>query len=220
MLNNDRLFIHQERNKVLFDPVSSENAKNLHGEKGFVKKGKWFERTITVKGEDGLNYKLNKSSFINFLNAQYKNDPNFKKLDKRWLVGSSDKKVLEAFKKFTGPSDAQKNLKTLTALRSSSNLLGQKTQSDLEKLGGVCLASRKNASGFFEGTAIFKEKSKWVLYICSSQGNQLDNEEKFSELMEITAQQLANKRIIPEAYVIDGKETNATNRTFLKWQKT
>jgi len=68
-----------------------------HGKDGYIKKGSFFSRTVTVQ-HNGKSYTFNKGSAIDFLNEQMTpKDSKNKILDKTWLIGSSDADVRKVF---------------------------------------------------------------------------------------------------------------------------
>lgn len=104
MTVSKRIYLHQEGKELKFDtPPNDTNKEKLHGEHGFIKtsEGKGW-RTVTIQDAQGKKYHVDKGSLIKFLNAQNKNHPKLKLkfLDKTWLIGTSNKKVLETFDKF------------------------------------------------------------------------------------------------------------------------
>jgi hypothetical protein len=71
----------------------SANPKG-HGRDGQIKKASWFERSVTIN-----HTRLNKGSLIDFLNTKL---PVGEKLNKKWFIGSSNKRVIEVFNKMYG----------------------------------------------------------------------------------------------------------------------
>lgn len=78
--------------RVNIDAQGNFSSTNLpgNGASGRIKKASWLERSVTIGG-----LRLNKGSLIDHLNTLL---PDGEKLDKRWIIGSSDKRVRDAFK--------------------------------------------------------------------------------------------------------------------------
>ena len=105
----------------------------------------------------------------------------------------------------------------IAAVYNHQYLFVNKTQTELEELGYICLTEDQDKLAYYRGIVAVKQGNKWILHLCKGTGSLRFTKDDFDRLMPTVIATLAKNNIIPEG-VSSFYSNRLSFENFQSWQ--